>query len=89
VVATRAGRSVNAKCEISGISPRTFQRWMTSDRPEHHRLQREIREAEADCITSVEAGIMPAPCAREPAVGSKCLGLRFLDESSIALPHPV
>ncbi|HMJ35475.1 MAG TPA: hypothetical protein VK501_16320 [Baekduia sp.] len=45
----RAGLTLGLACEMVGITPRTYQRWMASPRPEHQQLREAVQRARAGC----------------------------------------
>jgi hypothetical protein len=55
VGSVRAGLTLALACEVAGIAPRTYQRWMASPRPEHQRLRRAVQGARADCEADLVA----------------------------------
>jgi phage shock protein PspC (stress-responsive transcriptional regulator) len=55
VAGVRAGLTVGIACEIVGISPRTYQRWMASGRPEHRQLREAVQRARAGCEADLVA----------------------------------
>jgi hypothetical protein len=49
VTGVRAGLTVGIACEVAGITPRTYQRWMASPRPEHRQLREAVQRSRAGC----------------------------------------
>jgi hypothetical protein len=42
-----AGVTLRLACEVAGITPRTYQRWMAGPRPEHRHLREAVQRARA------------------------------------------
>jgi hypothetical protein len=55
VNAVRAGLTSGLACDVAGITPRTFQRWMASKRPEHRQLREAVARARAGCEADLVA----------------------------------
>jgi hypothetical protein len=67
----RAGLTLGIASEISGISPRTLQRWMASPRPEHRQLREAVQRARAGCEADLVARTHLAAPAR--LVAGRCV----------------